>query len=306
MNGEPAGAALGHCALLYRSDEEYLRHVVPFLAEGVAAGQPTLALLAPARLELLRAELDGQAHAVEMVDVRVAGRNPAALAGLVHRFLRTAEGAARMVGEPAWPDQNAAERGACAQYEAAGNLALSARPLQALCLYDAANLSAEVLADARATHPELIVDGRHAASTAYAPEEVLARHNLPLPFPTGSVAREVASPEELSSARRWAEERALALGVDGERIAVLQFVLSELLANALRHGGGCGELRLWREGPDIVCRVHDRGRLLDPLAGRRWPDDAAPGGRGLMLVHQLARLVRMHSDSTGTTVHAHV
>jgi hypothetical protein len=42
--------------------------------------------------------------------------------------------------------------------------------------------------------------------------------------------------------------------------------------------------------------------MTDPLAGRRPPSRDRPGGRGLLLVHYVADLVRLHTAPDGTTV----
>ncbi|MDQ0578048.1 anti-sigma regulatory factor (Ser/Thr protein kinase) [Streptomyces rishiriensis] len=52
----------------------------------------------------------------------------------------------------------------------------------------------------------------------------------------------------------------------------------------------------------LVCGVRDTGRLADPLAGRRPPERGQLGGRGLMLAHYVADLVRVHTGDDGTTV----
>lgn len=51
----------------------------------------------------------------------------------------------------------------------------------------------------------------------------------------------------------------------------------------------------------LVCEVRDAGRLADPLAGRP-PERGQLGGRGLMLVHYVADLVRVHTGDDGTPV----
>jgi anti-sigma regulatory factor (Ser/Thr protein kinase) len=55
-----------------------------------------------------------------------------------------------------------------------------------------------------------------------------------------------------------------------------------------------------------VCQVRDRGHLTDPLAGRRPAPRHQGGGRGLLLVNELADLVRMHTSCQGTTINAYL
>jgi anti-sigma regulatory factor (Ser/Thr protein kinase) len=65
-------------------------------------------------------------------------------------------------------------------------------------------------------------------------------------------------------------------------------------------------VRIWAESGRVVCEVHDGGQLTDPLAGRRPPNPMQPGGRGLLLVHQLADLVRVHTGPEGTTIRCYL
>jgi anti-sigma regulatory factor (Ser/Thr protein kinase) len=76
----------------------------------------------------------------------------------------------------------------------------------------------------------------------------------------------------------------------------------ELATNSVRHGGGRGTCRLWRDGAALVCEVSDRGWITDPQAGRRRPAADQPGGRGLWLVHQLCDAVELRTSPSGTVV----
>ena len=82
-------------------------------------------------------------------------------------------------------------------------------------------------------------------------------------------------------------------------------IAHELSSNAVRHGGGSGRLRLWRDGMRIMCRVSDPGRGLPEaqVAGAVMPSARTPGGRGLWIARRLAD-VRIDSGPTGTTVTA--
>jgi len=51
----------------------------------------------------------------------------------------------------------------------------------------------------------------------------------------------------------------------------------------------------------LVAEVADAGRLDDPLAGRRPATRHQLSGRGLLMVHHLADLVRTSTGPGGTT-----
>jgi serine/threonine-protein kinase RsbW len=89
------------------------------------------------------------------------------------------------------------------------------------------------------------------------------------------------------------------LGGDGIREDVV-LVVHELATNVVRHGGGSGRLRLWRDGRHIVCQVSDSGPGLGPV-GDELPGPGTPGGRGLWIARRLAD-VRIETGLSGTTV----
>jgi anti-sigma regulatory factor (Ser/Thr protein kinase) len=76
-------------------------------------------------------------------------------------------------------------------------------------------------------------------------------------------------------------------------------VAHELATNVIRHGGGFGRLRVWRESGQIVFRVSDSGPGM-PLQLAE-PEDRRPGGRGLWIARRLADL-RIESGPSGTVV----
>ena len=48
-------------------------------------------------------------------------------------------------------------------------------------------------------------------------------------------------------------------------------LVSELVTNSVRHGGGRGVLRLWQEPDAFVCEIRDNGRFNRPLVDRERP-----------------------------------
>jgi anti-sigma regulatory factor (Ser/Thr protein kinase) len=76
-------------------------------------------------------------------------------------------------------------------------------------------------------------------------------------------------------------------------------VAHELATNVIRHGGGFGRLRMWRESGRIVCRVSDCGPGMPALVAE--PETRRPGGRGLWIARRLAD-VRIESGPSGTVV----
>lgn len=85
----------------------------------------------------------------------------------------------------------------------------------------------------------------------------------------------------------------------------LIIVAGELASNAVRHGGGSGRLRLWRDGAVLHCEVSDRGPgLPDTTAGTVRPNPTAGSGRGMWICRQLSDAVVISEGQSGSTVTA--
>jgi len=295
-----------HLASFYRDERQYVDGTVSFAREGLAAGEAVALAVPGERLRLVRGALGADAGRVRLLDMREAGRNPGQIIpGVLHKFADTQpEGRrVRIVGEPVWPGRSAREYPACAQHEALINAAFRGRAVTSRCPYDERRLPERALVDARATHPVVIPAGSRARrpSGAYAPEEVVARYNVPLPLVTGALTLPFVA-GTLTRVRHAAADEGRRLGLTGMRLEDLALAAAELTTNSVVHGGGTGVLRVWADGGDVLCEVRDRGRLIDPLAGRRPPVRGRSGGRGLLLVHLIADLVRVHTGKEGTTI----
>ncbi|MGZ3103108.1 anti-sigma factor RsbA family regulatory protein [Streptomyces sp. H72] len=292
-----------HPALFYRSEGEYTDRTVTFVRDGLAAGEPVAVAVPAPNLELIRGGLGPDARDVTFLDMTEAGRNPGRIIpGVLRAFADThPRGRVRIIGEPIWAGRSAAEYPACAQHEALINAAFTGRAATILCPYDETRLAPDVLADALVTHPTVITAGHERVSETYDWPEVVARYNEPLEPTAGADVLSFGA-GELPEARRFAVDRASGLGLSGRRLQDAELAVSELTTNSVLHGGGSGTLALWAEAGQVVCEVRDKGRLTDPLAGRRPAERGQIGGRGLLLVHHVADLVRVHTTDDGTVV----
>ncbi|NKQ24247.1 anti-sigma factor RsbA family regulatory protein [Streptomyces galbus] len=298
-----------HPALFYRDEQEYLAGTLPFLEAGLTAGDPVAVAVPAANLRLIREGLGPAADAVLLLDMQEAGRNPGRIIPGVLRAFADAQPSGRrvrIIGEPIWAGRSATEYPACAQHEALINAAFTGREVSILCPYDESRLDDRTLTDAHATHPVVIPAGsaEERPSEAYDPDGVVASYNLPRPAAPRVPARHFDG-ACLPTARQHAMEEGRRLGLTGTRLGDFALAASELSTNSVLHGGGSGELRVWAEDGRVVCEVRDRGRIDDPLAGRRPPRRDQLGGRGLLLVNLVADLVRLHTGDRGTTVRAY-
>jgi hypothetical protein len=133
--------AFEHYALLYRDAGEYLDGVLRFVAPGLDAGEPVVAAVPWARLELLRAGLEDAADRVELIDMTEFGRNPGRIIAGVQAKLDAHDGRlVHYVGEPIWPGRSEEEICEATRHEALINLAFADAPIRVLCPYDAARL----------------------------------------------------------------------------------------------------------------------------------------------------------------------
>ncbi|NUS80335.1 MAG: sensor histidine kinase [Streptomyces sp.] len=293
-----------HPALFYRTEQEYTQQTVSFLREGLAGGEPMAVAVPGPNLELIKAGLGGDAEGILFLDMTEAGRNPGRIIPKVLRGFADAHpgGRVRIIGEPIWAGRSTVEYPACAQHEALINAAFEGRAVTILCPYDEVRLDPEVIADARVTHPTLIAgDGHESVSDTYDWRAVVDRYNQELaPAPDAAVFSYGA--EDLPAVRQFALAQAMRLGLGEQRLMDVELAVAELTTNSVVHGGGGGTLAVWAEHGQLVCEVRDAGRLTDPLAGRRPPEHGQLGGRGLMLVHYVADLVRQHTGDDGTTL----
>ncbi|MEQ4305072.1 ATP-binding protein [Plantactinospora sp. B6F1] len=110
--------------------------------------------------------------------------------------------------------------------------------------------------------------------------------------------------EQVADVRRALTECLLGAGLGGDRLDDFVTAVNEAMTNAVRHGGGRGELRFWRRR-HLVCEVRDHGSGFgDPVPAipASRPRPSAGGGMGLWLAHQLADSIEVRSGTDGVRV----
>jgi anti-sigma regulatory factor (Ser/Thr protein kinase) len=300
-----------HAAALVGSDNELLTAAVPFVEEGLRAGDLTVLSCGSETAELVAGALGERCVQLE-ADARIAlvdTRAPDAL-GVTRRLLdRAADGPSgwlRVVGEVDFGAEAATWREG-QRYEAAVNALLDGCPLTALCLYDRRVLPAEVLHSATRTHPELLSDGRRTVNPGFCdPAEYLA--GLPVPREPVEDTPPVLAVDDAPTLAglRHALGAALTAHVpDREQLGDLHLATSEIAANAFRHGRRPVSARLWTDGTRMVCTITDSGTGFgDPLAGFQpaHGEDLSRGGMGLWLARKLWDSVDLLPGAGGLTV----
>lgn len=295
-----------HQALIYEGVDEYLAGTMPFVHEGLMAGEPILIAVAEDKGELIADELGLDAGRVLFLDMQRVGHNPAAIIPLWRDFVDDHAGlSVRGIGEPAWAARSKAALEECHCHEGLLNVAFSsASEWSLLCPYDAESLDDETLERVALSHGRVTRQGRIEESNRFETEPDCLAGELPPPRSRPDVLSFGIA--ELSEVRRRVAVAAERAGLEPRGVADLVTAASELAANSVTHGGGNGTLRLWREGDHLLAEVEDRGRIDEPLVGRLRPTISQEGGRGLWLANQLCDLVQVRSSvDRGTRVRLH-
>jgi anti-sigma regulatory factor (Ser/Thr protein kinase) len=305
-----AGGTFRHDAFLYRDEQEFVTGTAGFIRDGLAADEPVLVALIPKKLELLRGALGPDADRVLFADMSELGLNPARIIPAWHDFVathHTGTRAVRGVGEPIWEGRRAPEVAEAQLHEALLNVAFDSGPGWWLrCPYDVAGLDPSVLDAARGCHPSTVSRDSVQDSGDYEGHSGAARaFGAELPEPAHVAATLHFGPGEVIDVRRLTVRHAGRARLDELRTDRLGLAAHELATNSVRHGGGRGTLRVWRNPDALVLEISDRGRIRQPLVGRRTPDLLAEGGRGVWLVNQLCDLVQLRSSDAGTRVRIH-
>ena len=126
-----------------------------------------------------------------------------------------------------------------------------------------------------------------------------------LAYPRGPVYEYPFTEADLADLRSRVIEWASAQQLQDEHVEDLMLAAHEIAANSVRHGGGIGILRLWRERETLLCEVQDAGHINEPLIGLFPPDAHASSGRGLWIANVVCDLVQIRSTARGTQIRLH-
>jgi anti-sigma regulatory factor (Ser/Thr protein kinase) len=301
-----------HEALLYAGEDRFLDGAVPFIRDGLAAGEPILAAVSKARIRLLSSSLGGGAERVRFVDMNEVGRNPARVIPVWRDFLDVHAVAGRPlrgIGEPVWEGRSADELVECRHHESLLNLAFDGGvPWRLMCPYDVEALDHDAVEGAHRTHPFVIDEGGadHESESYVSPADDAGPFEGSLPVPPAGAAAVGFAEDDLPQVRAHVYGAASEAGLDPEQTANVVLAVSELASNSVRHADGHGTLRAWSEPGEFVAEVSDAGHFEDPLVGRIRPTPVQLYGRGLWLVNQFCDLVQIRSAGDGSVVRVHM
>jgi anti-sigma regulatory factor (Ser/Thr protein kinase) len=291
-----AGAAHGqvghfHEAGFYGSDAEFAALIVPFVQEGVAAGEPVITGYDDRKAGLLRSWL-ADPSAVEFIGDQSLYATPARAIATYRRLFEfyLAMGATqiRTAGDVPHPG-NGRRFDGWDRYECALNTVWQDIPVWGRCLYDTTTAPQAVLDVVERTHPRLVSpSGQRRASERY--QDVLVFEALPpAPDPLEASTPMVELTNRPPAEARHALARIGRARVNNTTLTDLIIGASEAVSNALRHGQPPVTVRIWAAPDRIVVSVHDTGPgPADPLAGLiPAAHSATEPGLGLWVMHQL-------------------
>lgn len=294
-----------HEALYYDGPSDFAARVGPFVADGLAAGEPVMVMTPPDRIEALQDYLGSDARRVRFADMTVVGRNPARIIPAWRDFADEHSGErARGVGEPIWAGRSSDELEECRIHESMLNLAFAtAAGFWLACPYDRASLEGAVLEGSHRTHP--LGDGVPFPAYGEIPSAAtLLAPMLPPPPPDAPVLR--YSADNVRAVRHFAADQAAASGLGTDTADNFALAAHELAINSILHGGGSGTIHIWETAATVIGHVRDDGLIEDPLVGRVRPGADYESGRGVWLANQLCDLVQVRSGTDGTSVRFHM
>jgi anti-sigma regulatory factor (Ser/Thr protein kinase) len=293
--GDPAVVSHRHGAAVVGTPDEMLAAALPFLDEGLRAGDLVVLTCPPETVELITAQLGARARKVES-EPRVSllgARAPDALE-MARRFQERAEatgsGRLRVLADIDFGADPADWREG-QRYESVTNRLLT-DAVSAMCVYDEGRLPAKVVESAAATHPHLVRGGAWTVNPefqdprAYVPSLPLPR----TPIEDGEPVFAVDDAPTLAGLRRQLGAVLATLVADRDRREELHLATSEIAANAFRHGVPPVSARVWADRGRLICVISDRGTsYTDPFSGftPAHGPDLSLGGMGLWLARKL-------------------
>ena len=307
-----SGPTCRHAAATATTTQQLVDAALPYLQAGLRAGDLTLVSCSPGLGELLRRRLGSSASGLGHVDLGLLTSRTPDVFTRVRRSAETAarrgngSGRVRLLFEPSVPPGPEGWREVM-RADAVFNTVMGDLPVMALCLFDEQRLPAEVVASVGRMHPELVTASGWTPSADYAAAPDFVR-TLPRPrnpvedTPPVFAVDDVPTLPEL---RHRLGAVLAALVADGDLRGDLHLALSEVAANAFRHGRRPVSARIWAGPARIVCAISDGGHSFDdPLAGfvPAHGYDLSRGGMGLWLARKLWDHVDLFARPDGFTV----
>src|SRR3954453_3578951 len=264
--GMRTGAPVGqvgnfHEAGFYSSDAEFLALILPFVIDGLAAGEPVVIGYDPRKCDLLRAALPRPEAVTFIVDTSLYASPAGAIEAYRQQFERhVSDGAGqiRIAGDVPH-EGNGGRFAGWDRYESAVNVVWQDFPVWSRCLYDATTVPDDVRDVVERTHRRLVTpDGGAGANPRY--QDVLEFEGLPQPadpLEASSPTVALLDPSLKKTRRRVADVARGPGGAPGGQLPPptvyhLMFALSDAVINAQLYGGPPTSVKVWTSQDRLV------------------------------------------------------
>jgi hypothetical protein len=299
MPADPVPRGFVHHACLYGSDDDFLATALPFVADGLRAGEPVLAATTPAHIELLQGELGARAALLDIAETARFGRRPVERVAAFLKYADRRGGPGRrtrMIAEPLWAGRTARQIAEWKRMEAGLNVLLADAELWMICPYDTRTVPGHVAASALATHPAQVTGERVTRCPRYAdPERYAAALDDGLSVPPEHADR-LPGPAAPAAVRKFVRYGARAAGLRGSRLALAEMAAGEACTLLLARGADGAEVRAWEEPGVLVWDLHGTGpaaELPGRFAGFGPPGRESADTDGLWLLRHLCESVEV-------------
>jgi anti-sigma regulatory factor (Ser/Thr protein kinase) len=294
-------AAFRHSALVYESQEEYLAGALPFLREGIEAGDGAIVAHTKPGLAMMREALGPDAAQATFVDVSSAYTRPARTLAAYHKVyvevLRKTT-RVRAVADVQF-GHDPAEWDLWTGYEAVFNRSFSHLPTWVICSYNANGTPDPIIEGVWHTHPEVVAEETLNTSDQYEDPDELLRRITPVPAPLPEL-RSIPFGRDVVEFRERLARELLAEEVSDAKALDMLLAATEIATNAIEHGGGVEEVRVGRAEGRFACEIVDHGKGFDdPAAGYLAPRKEV--GAGLWVARQLTWRIEFFRSARGFT-----
>jgi anti-sigma regulatory factor (Ser/Thr protein kinase) len=297
----PDAIALRHNAFIYDSQDEYVARAVPFLREGLAAGEGAIVANTKPGVAIMREALGADAANVTFVDVSSSYTRPARTLAAYHQVYAqqlqktpTVRAVADVQFGP-----HPREWDLWTAYEAVFNRSFSHLPVWVLCSYNANGTPDPIIEGVWQTHPEVVDRSRWTTSRLYEDPDHLLRRITPPPETLPDL-RTVGSGSDPEPVRERLAPELAAAGIGEAKKLEMLLAATEIATNAIQHGEGIQDIRVGVAHGRFVCEITDRGAGFDdPAAGYLAP--RAGIGSGLWVARQLSWRIEFFQSPSGFT-----
>jgi anti-sigma regulatory factor (Ser/Thr protein kinase) len=298
----PDDTALRHNAFVYESADEYLARAVPFLKEGLRAGEGAIVAQTRSGMAMMREALGADAGRVTFVDVSAAYTRPARTLAAYHEVyaeqLRKTPKLRAVADVQFGPDPR--EWDLWTGYEAVFNRSFGHLPAWVLCTYNANGTPDPVIEGVWRTHPEVVDRDTWAMSELYEDPDQLLRRIAPPPEALRDLRSIPLGAQDIVQLRERLAPELAAAGHGEAKTLDMLLAVTEIATNAIRHGAGIEDIRIGRARGRFVCEITDRGPGFDDLAaGYLAPRDGV--GSGLWVARQLTWRIEFFRSPRGFT-----